>query len=146
MVKTSITCLICTLLFAFAAGAQTPLQHQKAANEALQSQLSKERKDCLEARDNYEDKVCISQVAQQTESDFATFYQNLKELLDSTGQTSLEQAQQEWIVYRDRTCKAIDEFLRDGSARVGMVARCEIQLARSRMKDLDAIYNLPLHH
>jgi uncharacterized protein YecT (DUF1311 family) len=102
--------------------------------------------DCLEARDNYEDKVCISQVAQQTENDFATFYQNLKELLDSTSQTSLEQAQQEWIVYRDRTCKAIDEFLRDGSARVGLVTRCEIQLSRSRMKDLDAIYNLPLHH
>jgi uncharacterized protein YecT (DUF1311 family) len=146
MRKNSAMWLVCALSFAITASAQSPEQYQKAANEALHSQLSQEGKDCLNARNNVDDKICINQVAQQTDRDFETFYQNLKQLLDRTAQTSLEQAQQEWMVYRDRSCDAVDQFFRDGTARVGMVARCEIQLERSRMKDLDAIYSLPLHH
>ena len=145
MIKTLVMCMLSILPFAFKAGAQSPQQYQKAANEALRSQLSQEGKDCSDARNNADDKLCISQVARQTESDFNTFYRNLKLLLDSDGQSNLEQAQQDWIIYRDRSCKAIDQFFRDGTARVGMVARCEIQLQRSRMKDLRSIYSLPLH-
>ena len=146
MAKFSILPLIWFLSLAGSANAQTALEPQKAANDVLRSQLSKEGKDCQDARDNFEDKACISLAAQQTETDFAVFYQNLKELLDASGQSNLEEAQRTWTPYRDATCKAIDEFFREGSARVGLVTRCRIQLTRSRMKDLDAIYNLPLHH
>ncbi len=125
---------------------RSPLPHQKAANDALQLQLSKEGKDCLDVRNNYGDMVCMAEVATQTEKDFSTFYENLKAILDQPNQKNLEDAQTKWVVYRHATCQAIDEFFRQGTARVGMVERCEIQVTRSRMKDLDAIYNLPLHH
>lgn len=141
----TVICLIC-MLSSSAASAQSPIQHQKNANQALQSQLSKEGKDCPEARTNLEDKVCIGQVKQQTEQDFATFFGNLKELLDSTGQANLEDAQQAWLAYRQKSCTAIESLFQGGTGRLGFEARCEIQLTRSRMKDLDAIYNLPLHH
>ena len=145
MFRVSTACLICTLSFVLIA-AQSPLQHQKAANDALRSQLSKEGKDCPDARDNTEDKLCISEVSQQTDKDFAIFYEHLKQLLDSVSRANLEQAQQQWLLYRDKSCSAIDEFFRDGSARVGLTTRCGIQLTRSRMKDLDSLYALPLHH
>jgi uncharacterized protein YecT (DUF1311 family) len=146
MARISFIWLILTPYFALAAGAQSPLQHQKAANDALQSQVSKEGKDCLDAKDNYQDKVCISEVFRQTDKDFAVFYDNLKQLLDSTSGINLEQAQQHWLAYREKSCHAIDEFFRDGSARGGLATRCQIQLTRSRMKDLDSLYSLPLHH
>jgi uncharacterized protein YecT (DUF1311 family) len=146
MVRISILCAFSMLSLAPAAPAQSPLQHQKAANEALRSQLSKEGKDCAQARDNSEDKACIGEALQQTEKEFGVFYDNLEELLDSASRTNLEQAQQQWLGYRRKSCSAIDEFFREGSARAGMTTRCEIQLTRSRMKDLDALYNLPLHH
>jgi uncharacterized protein YecT (DUF1311 family) len=146
MARISILWIFSMLSLVPAATAQSPLQHQKAANEALRSQLSKEGKDCQEARDNSEDKACIGEVLQQTERDFGVFYDNLEALLDSPGRANLEQAQREWLGYRQKSCSAIDEFFREGSARAGMTTRCEIQLTRSRMKDLDALYNLPLHH
>jgi len=125
--------------------AQSPAQQaQNNAKQALQSQLSKEGKDCSDARNNLDDKLCITQVSQQTEQDMATFYQNLKQIIGSP--PDLEEAQQAWLVYRQKSCGAIGSFFEGGTGQVGFEARCDIQLTRSRMKDLDAIYNLPLHH
>lgn len=146
MFKATVLSTLSFLISVSTLSAQSLLPHQKAANDALQSQLSKEGKDCPGAHSNYEDKVCIAEVASQTEKDFSTFYVNLRELLDPANQKGLEEAQAKWLLYRDATCAAIDELFRQGTAREGMVARCKIQVTRSRMKDLDAIYNLPLHH
>jgi uncharacterized protein YecT (DUF1311 family) len=136
------------LLFGFSVvgSAQSPLQYQKAANDALASQLQREGKDCRDSRDTTTDNQCIGQAASQTEKDFMTFYQNLKALLDEQARKDLEQAEQDWLSYRKKSCDAINQFFRDGSARFALVTRCEIQLTRSRMKDLDYLYNLPLHH
>jgi uncharacterized protein YecT (DUF1311 family) len=71
----------------------------------------------------------------------------LKALVGSVaGRQSLDDAQSEWLAYRQKTCGAIELFFAGGSGQAGFVARCQIQLTRSRMKDLDAIYNFPLHH
>jgi uncharacterized protein YecT (DUF1311 family) len=118
----------------------------KSRERALTSQLQKEGKDCIGATDNLSDRACISEVAQQTEKNLTTFYQNLRALLDSANRNNLERAQQQWLAYRTSSCNAIGELFHGGSARPGLIARCEIQLARSRMKDLHALYNLPLHH
>jgi uncharacterized protein YecT (DUF1311 family) len=146
MFKTPILSGICTLVCLLPVSAQSLLPHQRAANDALQLRLSKEGNDCLDVRNNNGDTFCITEVATQTDKDFSTFYENLKAILDQPNQKNLEDAQTKWVVYRDATCQAIDEFFRQGTARVGMVARCKIHVIRSRMKDLDAIYNLPLHH
>lgn len=148
MFKAAILPAICTLICLLSVNAQSLPTHQKAANDALQSQFSQEGKDCQDARNNYEDEFCITEIATQTEKDFSIFYENLEAILNlnPTNQKNLEDAQAKWVVYRDATCQAIDNFFQQGTARVGMVARCEIQVTRSRMKDLDAIYNLPLHH
>lgn len=142
----SLQLALCVLLSAFPVWTQSQLPRQKAANDALQSQLSKEGKDCASPSNNYEDKVCIGEVQQQTEKDFSTFYVNLRAILDESSEKNLEDGQAKWVAYRDVTCQAIDDFFREGTARAGKVARCKIQLTRSRMKDLDEIYYLPLHH
>ena len=75
MTTASILPLSVLLLLLVTARAQTSLELQKAANQALQSQLSKEGKDCPQAHDNSEDQACISLVVQGNERDLATFLQ-----------------------------------------------------------------------
>lgn len=91
-------------------------------------------------------KFASAKCSSQTEKDFSTFYENLRAILDESSQKNLQDGQAKWVAYRDITCQAIDDLFREGTARAGKVARCKIQLTRSRMKDLDAIYYLPLHN
>jgi uncharacterized protein YecT (DUF1311 family) len=131
-----------------ASGAQSPAQYQKAASAALQSQLSREGKDCPGAHTTYDDNMCIGKVVEATHSDFDTFYRNLQLLLavDSANANKLTQAQEQWLQYRKQTCDAIDELYRGGTIRPSAVMRCDIQITRSRMRDLDSIYYTVLHN
>jgi uncharacterized protein YecT (DUF1311 family) len=130
-----------------ASPAQGPAQLQNAARSAFQSQISQEGKDCPNARTQYDQNVCIGQVLAATNHDFEIFYQNLLLLLapDPSNQENLKKAQKEWEAYREDSCNAMDELYKGGTIRGSAVTGCEVQLTRSRMRDLDNIYATVLH-
>jgi uncharacterized protein YecT (DUF1311 family) len=121
--------------------------HQKAAQAALNSQESKEGKDCPGADTAYAANMCLGKVSEETQKDFDQFYKNLLALLDdaASAQEKLEQAQDQWEQYRTKTCDAIDELYKGGTIRPSANMECYIKLARSRMRDLDYLYNGALH-
>jgi uncharacterized protein YecT (DUF1311 family) len=127
--------------------AQGPAQLQAAARAALQSQMSQEGKDCPDARTQYDQNTCIGQVLAATNHDFEIFYQNLLFQLapNPSNQENLKRAQKQWEAYREDTCNAIDELYKGGTIRSSAVTGCEVQLTRSRMRDLNNIYATVLH-
>jgi len=128
--------------------AQSPQSDQTKAQAALHSQVSQIGKDCPGAKNTVEENICIATVEQQTKSDFAVFYGSLRSLLRQTAEAKeqLDSSQEEWEHYAQRACDAVDSFYKGGTIRTSAVASCRIQLRRSRMQDLDALYYMPLHH
>ncbi len=86
-------------------------------------------------------------VEQQTRTDFAAFYQSLHSLLQPSGEaiSQLDSSQELWEHYAQKACEAVDSFYHDGTIRFSEVAKCRIQLTRSRMQDLDVLYFTVLH-
>jgi uncharacterized protein YecT (DUF1311 family) len=128
--------------------AQQPASDQRKAAEALHAQVSQIGKDCPNAKNTMEENSCISTVGQQTRNDFGIFYGSLRSLVSKSADAvaQLDSSQQEWERYEQKACDAIDSFYRGGTIRTSAVASCGIQLTRSRMQDLDALYYMPLHH
>jgi uncharacterized protein YecT (DUF1311 family) len=143
--------VICFLLFVGYVEAQDlhqRKQYQKDAQAALLSQTSKEGKDCPGADTTYAANICLGKVSEATQKDFDAFYKNLLALMDDSedsGQEKLEEAQDQWEQYRTKTCDAVDEMNKGGSIRPSTNMECYIRLARSRMRDLDYLYNGALH-
>jgi uncharacterized protein YecT (DUF1311 family) len=142
---------LCSLLFHLelrTLPAQSPQSDQSKAQAALHSQVSQIGKDCPNAKNTVEENSCIATVLQQTNSDFAVYYGRLRSLLRQSGEAAqqLDESQEEWEHYAQKACDAIDSFYREGTIRTSAVASCRIQLRRSRMRDLDALYYMPLHH
>ena len=130
------------------AAATQAKRHQDAAQAALQSQLAKEGMECAQPANTYEQNLCLDKAESRTEHDFEVFYQNLLALLDaeSADQQRLKEAQIQWTQYKDKTCDAIDALYKGGTIRSSAVMRCEIEITRSRMRDLDYLYETVLHH
>src|SRR5262249_28674263 len=130
------------------AWAQQPTSYQKTAQAALNSQISQEGKDCPDARTTRDENICTANVVSVTERDFDVFYQSLLGLLGTEpgNQQKLREAQEQWLKYRDKTCEAVAALYDGGTIRPSAVSRCEIQLTRSRMRDLDSAYYTVLHN
>ena len=126
--------------------AQNPAIHQKAAQAALQSLQRAD--DCGNVKSTAEADACIVDVQRQIEKGLGTFLHSLQSLLasDSASVARLRGSEDYWLKDRDKTCDAIDHLSQGGSIRVSAVTRCHIQLIRSRMLDLDAIYHSVLHN
>jgi uncharacterized protein YecT (DUF1311 family) len=122
-------------------------RYRKGAHAALLSQMSKEGKDCVGADTTYAANICLGKVSEETQKDFDQFYKNLVALLDNaeSAQEKLEEAQDQWEQYRTKTCDAVDETHKGGSIRPSANMECYIRLARSRMRDLDFLYEGALH-
>jgi uncharacterized protein YecT (DUF1311 family) len=140
--------LILVFLTCSVAATQTPAQYQEAAKKAFQSEIAQEGKDCANASTTYDENMCIGKVSDTTEQHFDTFYQNLLSLLaaDPNNQARLKAAQTTWLKYRDESCSAISDFYKGGTIRPSAVVRCQIALTRSRMRDLNNLYYIPLHN
>jgi uncharacterized protein YecT (DUF1311 family) len=51
-----------------------------------------------------------------------------------------------WLRYRTAQCDAVFDFFRPGTKAGAARERCEISVTRSHMRELDDLFELPLHH
>ncbi len=124
---------------------QTRQQHVDAAAAALRAEQAEEGRHCA-AQNQYEDNICSAQSAEAADRNLAVFYQNLKAILAGEAQHTLQASQDAWLDYRKKTCDAVFAFYRDGTIRNAAQARCHTRLTSERMRDLDYLYEGPLHH
>jgi uncharacterized protein YecT (DUF1311 family) len=143
-----IRCFALLTLSLAVAFAQSPETAQKKAQTALDYQVKQIGKDCPNANSTLDSNICLAAVLKRTETDFATFFATLTSLLDggSADSKQLRTAQDYWKRYAKASCEAIDAFYHDGTIHTSAELGCEIQLKRSRMQDLNALYYDTLHN
>jgi uncharacterized protein YecT (DUF1311 family) len=89
-----------------------------------------------------EEDECEGRASDVTERHFAAFASALEGII---GAAALHDSEQAWMAYRAKQCDAIADFFRGSIARSAR-SRCFISLTRSHMRDLDELYETPLHH
>jgi len=135
------------VVVSMAAASQNAVEHAKTAVAVLRAEMAKEGKKCKGANDQREETTCTAQAASAADHNLSIFFDNLKAIVGHDGAgKELEASQRAWIAYRKTTCDAIFEFYKGGSIRYANQSRCEIRLTRERMRDLDYLYESPLHH
>jgi uncharacterized protein YecT (DUF1311 family) len=99
---------------------------------------------CRDAKTLQDQNDCMEQAATTVKREFNRFFAKLAESIkDEKAKGGLRLAQDRWSEYRDKSCSAAFDFYSSGVMRAIMERTCEIQLTRSRMKDLEVIYPKP---
>lgn len=124
-------------------GCGEAIECQKAAKVAFDAEMLRIGKDCTKVKTQRDENICQSDAETATERNFDAFYGALESIV---GGGRLRDSQQAWVDYRNRQCDAIFEFWRSGTIAPSAEMRCKIELMRSRMRDLDSLYETPLHH
>lgn len=97
---------------------------------------------CKDMKSIQESNDCMENAALGVKREFNKYFAKLTEAIkDEKAKTELRVAQDRWSEYRDKSCSAAFDFYSSGVMRAVMEFTCEIQLTRSRMKDLEAIYH-----
>ena len=97
---------------------------------------------CKDSKTLKDSNDCMEQAAVSAKREFNRFFAKLTESIkDEKAKTALRVAQDRWSEYRDKSCSAAFDFYSSGVMRAIMEFTCEIQLTRSRTKDLDVIYH-----
>ena len=97
---------------------------------------------CKEAKSLKDSNDCMEHAALTAKREFVRYFAKLTEgIKDEKAKSELRVAQDRWAEYRDKSCSAAFDFYSSGVMRAVMEFACEIQLTRSRMKDLDMIYH-----
>ena len=97
---------------------------------------------CKDAKSLQESNDCMEQTAINVKREYNRYFAKLTESIkDEKAKAGLRLAQDRWSEYRDKSCSAAFDFYQSGVMRAVMEFVCEIQLTRSRMKDLDVIYH-----
>jgi uncharacterized protein YecT (DUF1311 family) len=127
--------------------AQDASSYQRRAAAALQFEIAQIGKDCGNPKNTLDINNCLMTVAEKTQSNYRTFYASLRTLLKAGSEAALqlEKSQAQWEMYSTSACDAVDTFYRSGTIRVAAVTGCNIQLTRSRMQDLNVLYETVLH-
>jgi uncharacterized protein YecT (DUF1311 family) len=97
---------------------------------------------CKDAKSMQESNDCMEQAAINVKREYVRYFAKLTESIkDEKAKGELRVAQDRWAEYRDKSCSAAFDFYASGVMRAVMEFVCEIQLTRSRIKDLDIIYH-----
>ena len=118
-------------------------QCQRAARTAFDEEMAREGKDCVGVANTVDENNCQAEALRLTERNFATFVSALEGLV---GRSTLVASQRAWLSYRTSQCDAIFDFFSRATIAPSAQTRCTIDLTRSRMRDLDGLFEGTLHH
>jgi uncharacterized protein YecT (DUF1311 family) len=139
---------------------------QERAKQIFDAEVDREKAgECQGANTTYDTNVCLDKEVATTAQNLTNYERLISELMASApempgapaigptgpGLTPVESAadfdrvEQAWRRYRDVACKAARDQVAGGTAAPSYEMQCEINLARSHMRELDSIYWLELH-
>lgn len=118
-----------------------PVDCQRVAARVLAAELA--RPICDRTQNQFEQNMCIGPAVDTTNRNLAAFVTALETIV---GQKAVQESQKAWLDYRKSQCDAVFELISPGTRAAAAQGLCEISLARSRMRDLDDIFDVPLHH
>jgi uncharacterized protein YecT (DUF1311 family) len=120
-----------------------PAECRRRARMAFDSEMARVGKECVGIKTQHDDTMCQGEAAAATDRNLTVFVDALEGIV---GTGALRASQQAWSSYRKAQCDAVFDFFHAGTIAPSARARCDIELARSRMRDLNVLYDGPLHH
>lgn len=145
-------------------------QLQQQAKAAFDREMARQKAgDCPHVRSTYDENICLGKAIHTTLANYQSFSGALRSLLDQknpmmgaglgdmigpTGKPltaeqmtkEFDQVEAEWETYRKAQCSAAYDLFKGGTVAPSMGGLCELKLIRSRMTDLNSVYDMTLHH
>jgi uncharacterized protein YecT (DUF1311 family) len=119
--------------------------YKEALRSAYERQMSMSDKDCrVEGNQGQQPyNICVGKAEEQTDNDYAIFYNNLQLLChDQIQLKTLQDSEKVWRTYRDAIEKATHAAWSEGTGAPGFSGQVYLLLVRNRMRELDKIYGL----
>ena len=127
-------------------------EYQLAVQAAFNAVTLTGNTECVEAQTQLQINTCVGRRLTAAREQFAGFFRNLQGALEpAPGEAAgerrqlLSKSQEIWICYRDVMLQAVGAEWEGGSGRPAAVGRAEVELIRSRMRELDMAYETVLH-
>jgi uncharacterized protein YecT (DUF1311 family) len=119
--------------------------YKEPLKSAYERQTSMSDKDCAVEMNQGQQpyNICIGRAAEQTDNDYAIFYNNLQLLCHDQDQLkTLQASERVWRTYRDALEKATHASWPEGTGARGFAGEVYLLLVRNRMRELSKIYGL----
>jgi uncharacterized protein YecT (DUF1311 family) len=117
---------------------------QRAAVGVYKDQSAKSGHDCEHIQGQQPYNICMGEASAQLEQDYRTFYNDLRALLPANVLKPVEDAEKQWLQYREQICRAAYEQFAGGTAAPGAESSCYLQVTRSHMETLYTAFGLAL--
>lgn len=121
----------------------TAVACQRVAKSAFDAEMARVGVDCPTAQSQREENACQQAAERRTTRNYAAFASAVESVV---GDTAWHKADQAWTSYRKSQCDAVFDFYRPGTIAPSARSRCMMELTRSRMRDLNTLFDTPLHH
>jgi uncharacterized protein YecT (DUF1311 family) len=121
----------------------TAVACQQIAKSAFDAEMARVGRDCLTAQNQREENSCQQAAESTTARNYAAFSTAVEAII---GDTIWRKANDAWTLYRKRQCDAVFDFYSPGTIAPSARSRCMVEVTRSRMRDLNSLYETPLHH
>lgn len=144
-------------------------QLQQQADSAFKREMARKKAgDCPNARTTYAEETCLGNAIKDSEANYQSFSGAIRALLGQKNPLvtnteafvgpsgkplsaeslvkEFDQAETAWQTYRKTQCSAAYDLFKGGSIAPVMEEICELGLIRSRMTDLNSIYDMTLRH
>jgi uncharacterized protein YecT (DUF1311 family) len=123
---------------------------QKKARTAFDREMAREKSgDCPKAMSTSDVSHCLYGEIGITTGNYKEYTGAILALLTQRGDETVKQfndVEAFWEKYRDLQCEVAADLYRGGTARPSIGMGCHLRLLRSRMRDLDGFYYIPLHN
>ncbi len=117
------------------------------AKAALARELERENAgDCKGIEHTNDLNICIGEAAGTTQANYKTFATALRSLFDPESAKAFDLAKSAWNNYCQLQVTAAHNLFRGGSAATYTGVNAAILLIRSHMRELEAVYRLPLNN
>ncbi|KXV51633.1 hypothetical protein AD936_09365 [Gluconobacter japonicus] len=119
---------MCVLIVAYSLASPALAQHYSATNAP-----------CKRAGSGVDQTNCLTVAAQRADKELGVVYDQILTVLEGprkTSRTPLQEAQQAWLHYRDKTCKAEHDLFEGGTAGLAALPACREALTRQRIAAL----------
>ena len=95
--------------------------------------------DCKRPKDNIEWKYCEGKATENSEIELVSVCKKIYPYLNNEGLTQLKESQENWLKYRNSHCGFRNLINAGGSGLVGFIKRCETELTKERINDLERL-------
>ena len=116
---------------------------QRVAEQIFAAEMARTGRICVGATTQRDENACIRYATDTTDRNLASFVDALETIV---GRPAVRDSEKAWLEYRSTQCQAVFDLFRPGTMAGAAQVRCEMRLARSRMRDLNELFETSLHH